>query len=133
MNKSCGSSFILHPSSFQEVAPMTDVPEGVTATPHLPAAAPPPPLPDAATDEPYRPVSLWAIIGFALAAVYAFLVLLGGLAPLAGRFPRLIVLLGVLSVLGGALVGLLGRQRGAGRVLAAAGLALAGTAGVLGL
>src|SRR4051812_11088722 len=59
-------------------------------------------LPGQDSSEPYRPLSLLAIGGFALAVLYAVAVTLGGLAAFAGRFPgpaRVLVVLVPLAAL----------------------------------
>ncbi|MFO0846324.1 MAG: hypothetical protein U0797_28770, partial [Gemmataceae bacterium] len=94
------------------------------------------PLADAPRDEPYQPLSLLAVAGFALAAVYAFLVLLGGLVPVATQNPRLFGLLLAVAPLLGVQVALLGKKKGGWRVVVAAAaglLALLVVVGVGGL
>ena len=73
------------------MAETSERPTGVTPAP-LQTAAPPPSLPGAEA-EPYRPLSLLAIGAFALGALYAFMVVLGGLAIFATRYPTLLLLL----------------------------------------
>lgn len=104
--------------------------ESVTTSP-LPTA--PPPVADVATDEPYRPLSLLAVFGFGLAVLYAVLVLLGGLVPLAGRYPRLVAILFVVAPLAGAQAALLSKDRAMANVVRWAAFAFGGLAGILGL
>jgi hypothetical protein len=112
------------------MADTSERPTNVTAAP-LPAADLPPA--DRPGDEPYRPLSLLALAGFALAAVYAFLVVLGGLVPVATQYPRLCALLAVAAPLVGAQAGLLSRKRSAARVAGAAGAGLLALLVVLGV
>lgn len=104
---------------------------GSLATPRDPVAAAP--AGDALRDEPYRPLSLLAILGLSLAVVYSLLVLLGGLAPLMGRYPKLILSLLFAAPLLGAQVALLSRNRTTSRVLNYAGISLGGLVSILGL
>ncbi len=115
----------------------TERPAGVTAAgPHeerpadVTAALPPA---DVVSEEPYRALSLLALTGFVLAALYAFLVLLGGLVPLLGTYPRAMLILAIVAPLAGAQTALLRGQRNAAAVAAHAGLALVGLAAVLGV
>lgn len=102
----------------------------VTTAP-FPAAAPPP-VPDG-DDQPYRPVSLLAVAGLVLAGIFSFLVLLGGIGPIATKFPLVFAMLLVLAPLGGVLVALVSRKRTGGAALRNAGVALGGLATLLGL
>jgi hypothetical protein len=115
------------------------VPEAVT----LPASVPGPewrasgslpglPGPSAgvAPQEAYAPVSLLAIAGFVLAAFYAVLVAVGGLAAFALSRPRTLLLLAALAPLLGALGAHLRRSE---RIGAIAALALAGVLAGLGV
>ncbi len=83
--------------------------------------------------EPYRPLSVPAILGLGLAIGYALLISAGGLIVFYARFPRtfgtLLVLAPLLALLGGALA----RERRAERLGAYAGLGLAGLLGGLGM
>ncbi|MFO0881336.1 MAG: hypothetical protein U0840_28890 [Gemmataceae bacterium] len=112
---------------------MADTSESRSGTTTQPLPAPELPPADQPRDDIYRPLSLLALGGFSLSVLYAFLVLLGGLAPIAGNYPRLFLLLVVVAPLVGAQVALLGRQRSTGRVLSYAGLGLVILAVVLGL
>jgi hypothetical protein len=82
--------------------------------------------------EPYRPVSLLALAGLALAVLYAVAVTIGGLAAFAGRYPRAFKFLLVLAPLAAVLAALLARVRGL-QLLKVAGLGLAGVLAVLGM
>lgn len=88
---------------------------------------------DVAQDEVYRPLSLLALFGFSLAVLYSFLVLLGGLVPIATRYPRLFILLLIAAPLLGAQVALLGRRRNFGSIASHAGLGVVVLAVILGL
>lgn len=100
-------------------------PTGVTT-------APPPAVPPADAAEPYRPMSGLAMAGFALAALFAVAVLIGGVIALLVRSPRAVGALLVLAPVGGAAAAALGR-RPAGQMGRWAALALLGLLTVLGL
>jgi hypothetical protein len=115
---------------------MADISErssNVTPTVPTQTVVPAPAAPDAGADEPYRPLSLMAIFGFTMAVVYAALVLLGGLAPLAARYPKLFVGLAVLAPLAGVLVAIRRKKRSAAQIATYAGWSLGGLATVFGL
>lgn len=113
------------------MADTSERPTNVTTTAPLAASGPPPA--DLPRDEPYRPLSLLAVLGFVLAAAYAFLVLLGGLVPIVTQYPRLSALLAVAAPLVGAQAALLSRKKSAGRVAASAGVGLMALLVVLGV
>jgi hypothetical protein len=83
--------------------------------------------------EAYRPLSLLALSGFALAVIYALAVLAGGLAMFWERNRVAFIVLLVLAGIVGALGPMLSRERRLGRLAASAGLLLAVMATVLGL
>lgn len=70
-----------------------------------------------AGSEPYRPLSLLALMAFVLGAGYAGLVVLGGVAGFASRHSRLFGLLLLAAVLLGPLLAVLRRDRRSGRML----------------
>jgi hypothetical protein len=112
------------------MADATERPTSVTAAPLPP---PEPAVSDAPSDQPYQPLSLLAVLGFTLAALYVFLVLLGGLVPIAGRYPRLFALMFIAAPLVGAQVALLSRGRAGVGVAASAGIGAGVLALILGL
>jgi hypothetical protein len=109
---------------------MADAPERAAVAPG-PVVAPLPATLE--SSEPYKPLSLLAIAGFALAVVYAAAVTVGGLAVLAGRHAVAFRLLLVLVPLGALLAALLRQARQPGQIASFVGLAVAGAAAVLGL
>ena len=89
----------------------------------LPAA---PPAEPAAAAEGYRPLSLLALVGFVLAALFAASVLVGGLAAFAARYPKFAVVLAAAAAAGGWSAAAARRRSGATvLVWAAIGLGLA--------
>jgi hypothetical protein len=99
-----------------------------------PAGPAPGPVPPEAkkAEEPYKPLSLLAVAGFALAVLYALLVALGGLAAFYVRHRLLLLALVVLAPLAGLLAGLAMKVKKE-RLGTLAGLCLAGFLGVLGM
>ncbi len=98
-----------------------------------PVVAPLPELPAAEGAEPYRPLSLLAVAGFLLAALYAVWVTVGGLALFAQFHATLLKMLLVLVPLGGVLLALMVGIRAPLGIAAFTGKALVGTATVVGL
>jgi hypothetical protein len=109
---------------------MAEAPEHLVTVRDPGPAATPSSLP---SSEAYRPLSLLAIAGFALAVLYAVVVIVGGLAVLAGRHAVAFRLLLVLVPLGALLVALLRQGRQPGQIASFVGLAVAAVATVLGL
>jgi hypothetical protein len=105
------------------------------------ATAPVPASPDVGSDmpppeaaEPYRPLSLLAILGLALAVLYAVCVLIGGLVPFVrwmGVVP--LVLLLVLAPVVAGLATILLRERRPARIAVISGAGLAGMMVLLGV
>jgi hypothetical protein len=114
---------------------MADAPEhaSMVRDPATHTVAPLPGLPVAAGAEPYRPLSLLAMAGFGLAALYAAFVTMGGLAVFAGRHPTPFKLLLVLVPLGAILAAAMRGVRERSRIAVWVGVGVAGTAVVLGL
>jgi hypothetical protein len=83
--------------------------------------------------EPYRAVSALAIAGFGVAALYAGLVGVGGLAAFYREFPRGLLVLAAAAPALAALGAALARVRQPRRLLAVAGLGLAGLLLTLGM
>jgi len=120
---------------------MADVPEqstNVAAPGRVTLTGPPPndipaPVSDSLSREVYRPLSLLAVVGCALAVLYAFLVLVGGLLTVGTASPRLLASLLILAPLGGLLAALLVRERRTSRVWLFAAYGLLGMVMLLGL
>jgi hypothetical protein len=106
-------------------------PTGVREPAPAPAAGVGPGRPGWEAPEPYRPLSLLAVAGFALAVVYAAAVTVGGLAIFVARYRAPALVLLVFVPLCAVVVGVVRRQTD--RLGAFVGLALAGAATVIGL
>src|SRR5215470_16502432 len=83
--------------------------------------------------EPYRPLSILAMVGLGLAVLYSACVLVGGLVPFGRAYPRSFLLLVVLVPTAAALAMWLSRERRVARIARVTLAALGGLIVLLGL
>jgi hypothetical protein len=115
------------------MAEASERPADVQVTAQPPASPDVGPVLPPGTAEPYRPLSILALAGLALAVLYGVCVVVGGVVPFMRFYPRFVLLMLILVPVTAALGMVLSRERRPGRIALITAAALGALLVALGL